>query len=157
MSCVIQADLKAERCVYIPLAHLWERAGERELMDQSILRQHARDLRKNSTDAEQYLWYYLRANRMGYKFKRQYPVCRYIVDFICLQRQLVIELDGDQHQVNESRDRTRTADLNLRGLEVLRFWNHEIFLETEGVLMTIHDALVVGPLPNPLPQVGEGK
>ena len=53
-------------------------------MEKSTLRQHARDLRKNSTDAERHLWYHLRANRLGFKFKRQVPIGAYIVDFVCL-------------------------------------------------------------------------
>jgi very-short-patch-repair endonuclease len=63
-------------------------------MDKSTLRQRARDLRKNSTDAERQLWYYLRANRLGFKFKRQVPIGAYIVDFACLEKRLIIELDG---------------------------------------------------------------
>ncbi len=63
-------------------------------MEQSVLRQRARDLRKNSTDAERHLWYYLRANRLGFKFKRQVPIGEFIVDFVCLEKRLIIELDG---------------------------------------------------------------
>jgi len=63
-------------------------------LDKAILRQHAKTLRKNSTDSEKRLWYYLRANRLGFKFKRQVPIGAYIVDFVCLEKQLIIELDG---------------------------------------------------------------
>jgi very-short-patch-repair endonuclease len=76
------------------------RVGERE-MDKSTLRQRARDLRKNSTDAEIHLWYHLRANRLGFKFKRQVPIGTYIVDFVCLEKRLIIELDGGQHMDNQ--------------------------------------------------------
>ena len=68
------------------------RVGERE-MEKSTLRQRARDLRKNSTDAERHLWYHLRANRLGFKFKREVPIGAYIVDFVCLEKRLIIELD----------------------------------------------------------------
>ncbi len=60
-------------------------------MDKSTLRQRARNLRKNSTDAERHLWYHLRANRLGFKFKRQVPIGAYIVDFVCLEKRLIIE------------------------------------------------------------------
>ncbi|KTD82956.1 multidrug efflux protein [Legionella waltersii] len=63
-------------------------------MDKSTLRQRARNLRKNSTDTERHLWYPLRADRLGFKFKRQVPIGGYIVDFVCLEKRLVIELDG---------------------------------------------------------------
>ena len=65
--------------------------GWGEGMQQSVLRQRARALRKNSTDAERHLWYCLRANRLGFKFKRQVPIGNYIVDFVCLEKRLIIE------------------------------------------------------------------
>ena len=68
--------------------------GWGEGMEKSVLRQRAQDLRKNSTDAEMHLWYYLRASRLGFKFKRQVPIGEYIVDFVCLEKRLIIELDG---------------------------------------------------------------
>ncbi len=74
-------------------------------MEKSTLRQHARDLRKNSTDAERHLWYHLRANRLGFKFKRQVPIGTYIVDFVCLEKRLIIELDGGQHIDNQIYDK----------------------------------------------------
>ena len=73
--------------------------GWGEGMEKSVLRQRARDLRKNSTDAERHLWYYLRANRLGFKFKRQVPIGEYIVDFVCLEKRLIIELDGGQKTI----------------------------------------------------------
>ena len=69
-------------------------------MDKSLQRQRARNLRKNSTDAERHLWYHLRAGRLEFKFKRQEPIGTYIVDFVCLAKRLVIELDGGQHMDN---------------------------------------------------------
>ena len=64
-------------------------------MIKTDLRRFARELCKKSTDAEMHLWYYLRANRLGFKFKRQVPLKYYIVDFLCFERRLIIELDGD--------------------------------------------------------------
>lgn len=109
-------------------------------MDKATLRQYARDLRKNSTDAEKHLWYNLRANRMGYKFKRQVPIASFIVDFVCIE-QLIIELDGGQHQVNQAYDAHRTTELSKRGFKVLRFWNHDVLLQSEAVTEMIFKAL----------------
>ncbi|WP_156414783.1 endonuclease domain-containing protein, partial [Legionella moravica] len=69
-----------------------------------MLRQRARDLRNNSTDAERHLWYYLRANRFGFKFKRQVQIGEYLVDFVCLEKRLIIEFDGGQHMDNQIYD-----------------------------------------------------
>mgnify|MGYP001994640938 CR=1 FL=1 len=110
-------------------------------MNPSILKERARELRKNSTDTEKHLWYFLRAKRFGYKFKRQVPVGRFIVDFVCLEKRLIIELDGSQHQVNQTYDAERTAELNRAGFQVLRFWNTEILLEIDSVLEVIRQAL----------------
>ncbi|HAT2140613.1 TPA: DUF559 domain-containing protein, partial [Legionella pneumophila] len=63
-------------------------------MDKSTLRQRARNLRQNSTDAERHLWYHLRANRLGFKFRGQVLIGSYIVDFVCIEKRLIIELDG---------------------------------------------------------------
>jgi very-short-patch-repair endonuclease len=110
-------------------------------MDDTILRQRARELRTNSTDAERYLWYFLRAKRFGYKFKRQVPIKNFIVDFVCSEKRLIIELDGSQHQTNQAYDALRTAELQSAGFKVLRFWNTEVLLETTGVLETIRQAV----------------
>ncbi len=110
-------------------------------MEQSILRQHARNLRKNGTVAERHLWHYLRANRFGYKFKRQVPIKRFIVDFVCLEKRLIIELDGGQHQDNRAYDERRTLVLNQQGFQMLRFWNNDVFSNTSGILEVIRQAL----------------
>jgi very-short-patch-repair endonuclease len=114
----------------------WERA-----LDKTILRQHAKTLRTQSTDSEKHLWYYLRANRLGYKFKRQVPIGAYIVDFVCLEKRLIIELDGGQHLENESYDRVRTVWLNTQGFKVLRFWNNDVLQQTSLVVEGILRAL----------------
>ncbi len=115
--------------------------GERE-KDKSTLRQRARNLRKNSTDAERHLWYHLRAGRLGFKFKRQVPMGTYIVDFACLEKRLVIELDGGQHMDNKIYDTKRTDWLMTNGFKVLRFWNHDVFQKTPSVLEDIMCALL---------------
>lgn len=106
-----------------------------------VLQNRARQLRKNSTIAEQRLWYYLRAKRLGYKFKRQVPVGSYIVDFICIEKRLIIELDGGQHLEQQAYDAQRTADLAQLGFKVIRFWNHEVLENTLDVVEFIQKAL----------------
>ena len=101
---------------------------------------NARRLRLNSTDAERLLWHRLRNRQFaGYKLRRQATVGPYIVDFLCSEARLVIEGDGGQH--NDKTDAKRTAFLSARGLRVLRFWNHDILANIEGVLEAILIAL----------------
>lgn len=110
------------------------------------LRENAKSLRTQMTDAEARLWYHLRAHRfMGLKFKRQKPLGPYIVDFVCLECFLVIELDGGQHMEQVDGDRERDEYLRERGYRVLRFWNHQVLGEIEAVLERIR--LEVGPSP----------
>ena len=74
---------------------------------------------------------------LGLKFKRQKPIGPYIVDFICTERWLVIELDGGQHQLQTEYDQQRERYLETRGYRVLRFWNHQVLAKTEAVLEQI--------------------
>jgi len=117
--------------------------------------ENAKALRKTQTDAEQKLWYHLRAHRfMGKKFKRQKPIGRYVVDFVCLEEKLIIELDGGQHADHVDYDQVRDAWLENEGYTVLRFWNNELMNEMEAVLERIWFALSPSPSPPaPLPQV----
>jgi very-short-patch-repair endonuclease len=118
------------------------------------LRDRAKAMRSAPTEAEHRLWQILRAKRLaGYKFKRQMPLDRYIVDFICLAHRLVIEADGGQH--SENADARRDAYIRSQGFHILRFWNDEIFTNEDGVTTAILDALST-PLPNPSPARGEG-
>jgi very-short-patch-repair endonuclease len=108
----------------------------------SCMKGRAQELRKNSTDAENHLWYFLRDRRLnGYKFKRQYVVEPYIIDFICQKKKLIIELDGGQHVEAHNYDENRTVFLKMKGYKVLRFWNDEVFKETESILTEILNAL----------------
>ena len=101
--------------------------------------QLARTLRRNSTEAEKTLWRELRNGQIaGHKFRRQQPIGRYVADFACQRRKLIIELDGGQH-ANDSPERTQF--LNAVGYRVLRFWNNEILKNLPGVLQTIASAL----------------
>ena len=115
----------------------------------------ARKLRKHQTDAERHLWFYLRGRRLGgYKFRRQYQVGPYILDFICLKKKLAIELNGGQHNEQSEYDDQRTNYLAERSYVVMRFWNHEVFQETKDVLEMILEALDASP--DPLPGGGGG-
>ena len=120
----------------------------------SLLNQ-AKRLRSNQTDAEQRLWYHLRAHRfMGLKFKRQKPLGRYVVDFICHERRLIIEVDGGQHAAQTEHDHQRDTWLRERGYSVLRFWNHEVMQQLDGVLERIRLAALS---PGPSPARGRGE
>ena len=106
--------------------------------------QLARNLRKNSTKQELILWKLLRNNGINnLKFKRQYPIGNYIVDFVCKEKWLIIELDGGQHNEpnNISYDEERTKYLNNRGYRVLRFWNTDIDKNLKGVYEIILQAV----------------
>ena len=104
---------------------------------------YARQLRANMTDAECVLWYHLRAKRFcGTKFRRQVPLGPYIVDFLSYDPKLVIEVDGGQHQDQQTQDKSRDHWLRERGFHVLRFWNDEVLTETEAVLEQIRLAVV---------------
>jgi very-short-patch-repair endonuclease len=110
----------------------------------SILRPKLqRRLRLGMTAAEQMLWLRLRMRQIeGCKFRRQHPFGEYILDFVCLERKLVVELDGGQHAETAERDAKRTAWLESAGFIVLRFWNNLVFLEMEGVLQVIREGLM---------------
>jgi very-short-patch-repair endonuclease len=113
------------------------------------LRENAKSLRTHMTDAEAQLWYRLRAHRfMGLKFKRQKPIGRYIVDFVCLEQFLVIELDGGQHMEQAGWDRERDEYLCERGIGccdsgVIRCWQ-------KWMLCWSGFAWKSSPLPRPL-------
>ena len=122
-----------------------------------LLLERAKSLRTHQTDAEERLWYYLRAHRfMGLKFKRQKPIGNYIVDFICFEPPVIIEADGGQHVDNTAYDRRRDRYLQSQGFSVLRFWNNEILRETNAVLESIRQA-VLALSPDPSPACGRGE
>lgn len=119
-------------------------------------RAHARTMRRVSTDAERKFWWQVRDRRFcGYKFKRQFLVGRYIVDFVCVEAKLVVELDGSQHADQLAYDELRDAYLKRRGFRVLRFWNTEFLTNKDGVLEALLCQLESPPHPGPLPQQGE--
>ena len=123
-----------------------------------VLQQRARTLRRQSTDAERHLWHRLRCRRIdGYRFRRQVPIAGFIADFACLEAKLVIELDGGQHAERKPYDGERDLKLATEGFRVLRFWDNDVFHETEAVLDAIFHFLdSTAPHPNLPPQAGEG-
>jgi adenine-specific DNA-methyltransferase len=117
----------------------------------------ARNLRRNQSDAERRMWRHLKNRALsGFKFRRQCPIGPYIVDFVCLEKMIVIEIDGGQHAVHIQKDAQRTKNLAMRGFRVLRFWNNEVLANTESVLNTILTALLSSPSSPSLLPKGEG-
>ena len=106
---------------------------------------HAKRLRSEATLAEQKLWFQLRIRRFeGLKFRRQFPVGPYIVDFICLEQRLVIEVDGGQHNqpAEQFYDEARTAYLSCQGFNVIRVWNNDVLGRMNAVLAFIRQSLL---------------
>ena len=113
-------------------------------------RGQARKLRNNPTDAEKVLWKHLRLRQVeGHKFRRQQPLGPYIVDFVCLDRKLIVEVDGGQHLEQSASDAKRTAWLEGRGFRLLRYWNDQVLKEPEAVTEAIWNALNTPAQPSP--------
>jgi len=111
-------------------------------LDVSILRDRARGLRRNQTDAERKLWTRLRARQLcDAKFRRQYPIGPFIVDFCCFEQRLVVELDGGHHANQTAADHRRCDFLISRGYRVLRFWDNEVMEDLNAVLEKITQTL----------------
>jgi very-short-patch-repair endonuclease len=146
-----------------------------EVMDKptrikAATKQNSRRLRREMTDAEKLLWRHLRMKQFeGYKFRRQHPLGNYIVDFVCLDAGLVLEVDGGQHAECKDSDADRTRWLETKGIRVMRFWNNEVLGNIEGVKLAIWNYLkgvealhAAGgdsrflPPPQPSPCKGEG-
>jgi very-short-patch-repair endonuclease len=119
------------------------------------IRLRARALRKNPTEVERQLWRHLRLWQLdGHKFRRQQPIGNYIVDFVCLEKRLVVEVDGGQHADRGSHDAERDAWLREQGFTVLRFWNHEVLERIQDVSEKIFQTLEGTPFLSPSPQGG---
>ena len=103
-----------------------------------------RNLRNEPTEAEHRLWYYLRDKRLSrYRFRRQHPIPPYIADFCCVEKRLIIELDGSQHadEKHLAYDQTRDEFLKNQNFQILRFWNNQVLMEIDYVLDKILDCL----------------
>lgn len=120
------------------------------------LRDSARHNRSRPTDAEDLLWSALRRRPGGFKFRRQYAIDRFIVDFYCVKAQLVIEMDGPIHEYKRESDSVREEHLKTRGLKIIRFTNEQVLTDLPNVLSQIQ-TLCETSVPNrPLSSQGEG-
>jgi very-short-patch-repair endonuclease len=122
-------------------------------MKNTIRYQHAsigkaKAFRKNMTDTEQKLWSQVRGNQLGCYFRRQVPIGKYIVDFMCRRKKLIIEVDGIQHSTANglNRDQQRDKFLKSKGYSVLRFNNSEVSTNIDGVVDIIYDELHKPPM-----------
>ena len=125
---------------------------------EGIARDRAREMRSNQTSAERLLWAKLRRKSMGNaRFRRQHPLYGFITDFCCLERRLVVELDGDSHAEQPEYDAWRTERLTERGFRVLRFFNDDVQNNLDGVMDAIWQAVQAPPpLPSPVSNNGGG-
>ena len=101
----------------------------------------AGDLRHNLTPAEQKLWAALRNDQLGVNFRRQHAIGPFVTDFCCIQKKLIIELDGGQHLEQEQYDQGRSQYLQAKGYRVLRFWNNDALNDLNAVIAAIQAAL----------------
>ena len=118
----------------------------------TMANERARELRKNRTAAERRLWWKLRGlKEAGVKFRQHAPIDRFIVDFACLSKRLIVEVDAGTHSTDEeiARDRRREQHLRGQGFRILRVWNSEVRENIDGVMDTIVDALGAQPPPRP--------
>src|SRR3989344_6096382 len=131
--------------------------GEGTGMRARIINQLSKNLRKNQTKAEIKIWRHLKNRALsGFKFRRQCPIGPYIVDFVCFEKMVVIEIDGGQHAEHVKKDSRRTEYLKSRGLKVIRFWNNEVLGDTDSVFSVIQATLINSPSSPALLPEGEG-
>lgn len=115
----------------------------------------AKNLRNRPTEAEKLLWRHLRAKQLeGLKFRRQQPIDNYVVDFVCFEKRIVIEIDGGQHAIQRDKDIVRDKYLIENEFKILRFWNNEVLQNIEGVLEVIRENCLCHPPLSPLPSKG---
>ena len=116
----------------------------------------AKLLRKRPTETEKLLWRYLRSKQIdGFKFRRQQPIDNYVVDFVCFDNKIVIEVDGGQHAVDKEKDIERDNYLKKHGFKVLRFWNNDVLTNIGGVLEKIRENCLSHPPLTPPVKGGE--
>lgn len=105
------------------------------------LKEDARDHRKNPTEAEDILWQSIKNNKLGFKFRRQHAIGQYIVDFVCIAKRLVIEVDGPIHELQKREDLERENNIKGEGFKVIRFTNHEVLSNFNQVIKKIKGTL----------------
>ena len=109
----------------------------------------ARGFRRDATCVERRLWYALRQSELPWKFRRQHPIGNYIADFCCIEKGLIVELDGSHHEERAAQDEERTRWLSEHGFQVLRFWNHEVMPNPEGAIEKIRNHIFQMTLTRP--------
>lgn len=118
----------------------------------------AKVLRKRSTKEERFLWRHLKSKQLeGLKFRRQQPIGNYIVDFVCFEKRIIIELDGGQHTniTEEKKDKIRDKWFKVQGFKVLRFWNNDVFKNMNGIFEVIIESCLNHPPQTPPLKGGE--
>lgn len=127
-----------------PYIHSQKNMLQRLINNLKHMETYRKQQRNHPTEAEAYLWHYLRKRKLaGKKFRRQFSVGNFIVDFICWEEKLAIELDGQHHYTEEGKlyDKQRDAWLQSEGIRVMRFENARVFRDIKGVLLEIEQAL----------------
>jgi very-short-patch-repair endonuclease len=102
---------------------------------------NAGKLRKNPTSAERKLWSKIRDDQLGVNFRRQHAVGNYIPDFVCIEKKLIVELDGSQHLEQQEHDEERTEYFESLGYRVIRFWNRDVMKDMDNVILAILHAV----------------
>lgn len=110
-----------------------------------ILLDNAKEMRRNPTEAESVLWIHLKGKKLDVKFRRQHPIDSFIADFVCLDKKLILEVDGKIHDFQQEADEARTERLNELGYEVLRFKNEEVLADIDTVITKIATILAQRP------------
>jgi very-short-patch-repair endonuclease len=119
----------------------------RDYMERETGKQYARSLRKQMTEAERLLWCHLRNRQLGgWKFRRQHPIGPFVVDFICSEKKIIVEVDGGQHAIHIKEDAERSRYLQEQGYRILRFWNNDVLEGIDSVLEVVHRELSEDPL-----------
>jgi very-short-patch-repair endonuclease len=119
-------------------------------MRSTLRKKHlVKKLRRNMTKAEKRIWYKMRNKQLGVKFRRQQPIGKYIVDFVCFENRLVIEIDGGEHFQSHT-DSVRDEWFKENGYKVLRFWNNGVLKNTDGVIQKIVSEITPSPSSPPL-------
>ena len=116
----------------------------------------AKILRKRPTEAEKFMWRYLRSKQLeGLKFRRQEPIGNYVVDFVCYEKKIIVEIDGGQHCAE--RDGNRNRWLESQDFKILRFWNTEVLKNSQGVWEVIRKNCLSCDPPSPAPPIKGGE
>ena len=116
----------------------------------------AKILRKRPTEAEKFMWRYLKSRQLeGLKFRRQEPIGNYVVDFVCYEKKIIVEIDGGQHCAE--RDGNRNRWLESQDFKILRFWNTEVLKNAQGVWEVIRKNCLSCDSPSPAPPVKGGE